>query len=111
MHLYITSSARHTNETKNRHQSPYTQLNKNLQKNLSKFVKQVESSDKVSVSLPVFFLSFAAEALERDHFMSPEEAKDFGLIDKVLAHPPLGESSLNPGDQTTQDSTSGETAS
>ena len=24
------------------------------------------------------------EALERDKFMSPEEAKDFGLIDKVV---------------------------
>ncbi|MFZ9438605.1 MAG: ATP-dependent Clp protease proteolytic subunit, partial [Candidatus Fonsibacter ubiquis] len=24
------------------------------------------------------------EALERDKFMSPEEAKDFGIIDKVV---------------------------
>lgn len=25
--------------------------------------------------------------MERDNFMSPVEAKEFGLIDKVLAHP------------------------
>jgi len=25
------------------------------------------------------------KTLDRDHFMSPEEAVDFGLIDKVLA--------------------------
>ncbi|XP_071811209.1 ATP-dependent Clp protease proteolytic subunit, mitochondrial-like isoform X2 [Apostichopus japonicus] len=28
-------------------------------------------------------------AMERDSFMTPEEAKEFGLIDKVLEHPPL----------------------
>ncbi|XP_046846237.1 ATP-dependent Clp protease proteolytic subunit-like [Xenia sp. Carnegie-2017] len=28
------------------------------------------------------------EALERDNFLSPEEAKDFGLIDRVLSQPP-----------------------
>ncbi|KAK2555101.1 ATP-dependent Clp protease proteolytic subunit [Acropora cervicornis] len=27
-------------------------------------------------------------ALERDKFMSPDEARAFGLIDKVLSHPP-----------------------
>lgn len=26
-------------------------------------------------------------SIERDTFMSPEEAKEFGIIDKVLAHP------------------------
>ena len=26
--------------------------------------------------------------MERDKFMSPSEAKDFGLIDKILEHPP-----------------------
>lgn len=31
------------------------------------------------------------KGLERDKFMSPEEAKDFGLIDRVLSHPPLTE--------------------
>lgn len=25
--------------------------------------------------------------MERDNFMSPIQAKEFGLIDKVLAHP------------------------
>lgn len=27
-------------------------------------------------------------AMERDRYMSPMEAQDFGLIDKVLVHPP-----------------------
>jgi len=31
--------------------------------------------------------------------MSPEEAKDFGLIDRVLSHPPSTEHTL-PTDQT-----------
>ncbi len=26
--------------------------------------------------------------MERDKFMSPEEAKEFGLIDVILEHPP-----------------------
>lgn len=28
--------------------------------------------------------------MERDKFMSPEEAKHFGIIDKVLTRPPKG---------------------
>ena len=27
--------------------------------------------------------------MDRDNFMSPQEALEFGLIDKVLDHPPL----------------------
>ena len=27
--------------------------------------------------------------MERDRFMSPTEAKEFGLIDNVLEHPPV----------------------
>ncbi|KAL4236095.1 hypothetical protein ACF0H5_004481 [Mactra antiquata] len=34
-------------------------------------------------------------AMERDNFMSPEEAKDFGLIDHVLEKPPVLENSGN----------------
>ena len=30
-------------------------------------------------------------ALERDNFMSPEDAKDFGLIDEIVASRPKGE--------------------
>ena len=26
--------------------------------------------------------------MERDKFLSPAEAKDFGIIDKILDHPP-----------------------
>ena len=33
-------------------------------------------------------LSFIEQNMERDKFMSPYEAKDFGLIDKILEHPP-----------------------
>lgn len=29
----------------------------------------------------------AAKSVERDNFMSPTQAKQFGIIDKVLAHP------------------------
>jgi len=28
-----------------------------------------------------------AKSMERDNFMSPTQAKEFGIIDKVLAHP------------------------
>ncbi|XP_023211092.1 ATP-dependent Clp protease proteolytic subunit-like isoform X1 [Centruroides sculpturatus] len=31
------------------------------------------------------------ESMERDRFMNPEQAKEFGLIDTVLAHPPTME--------------------
>lgn len=30
--------------------------------------------------------------MERDNFMSPTQAKEFGIIDKVLAHPMQEES-------------------
>ena len=33
-------------------------------------------------------LSFIEKNMDRDKFMSPSEAKDFGLIDKILEHPP-----------------------
>merc|ERR1712087_154707 len=33
-------------------------------------------------------LQFIHDNMERDHFMSPLEAKEFGLIDKILEHPP-----------------------
>ena len=36
----------------------------------------------------------AEEALERDNFLSPEEAKEFGLIDRVLSQPPSNDSDL-----------------
>ena len=32
-------------------------------------------------------LTFIEQALERDKFMSPIEAREFGLIDQVLDHP------------------------
>ncbi len=35
------------------------------------------------------------ESMERDKFMSPEEAKQFGFIDNVLEHPPVINESQN----------------
>lgn len=29
--------------------------------------------------------------MERDKFMSPSDAKEFGIIDKILEHPPMQE--------------------
>lgn len=37
--------------------------------------------------LPLFPV-FVESVIERDRYMSPMEAQDFGLIDKVLVHPP-----------------------
>jgi len=33
-------------------------------------------------------LELITNSMERDRFMSPVEAKEFGIIDKVLDHPP-----------------------
>lgn len=30
----------------------------------------------------------AESSMERDKFMSPKDARDFGIIDKILDHPP-----------------------
>jgi len=43
------------------------------------------------------------EALERDKFLSPVEAKDFGLIDEVVTHRPAG-AEKGVGDATGNDS-------
>lgn len=34
------------------------------------------------------WIVFAADAMERDRFLSPAEALGFGLIDSILEHPP-----------------------
>lgn len=33
-------------------------------------------------------LEYIYENMERDKFMSPDEALEFGIIDKILQHPP-----------------------
>jgi len=33
-------------------------------------------------------VSVTEQSMERDKFMSPADAKEFGLIDKILDHPP-----------------------
>merc|ERR1719175_153521 len=44
-------------------------------------------------------LEFIHESLERDKFMNPTQAKEFGLIDKILEHPPKpGSSAENQSD-------------
>jgi ATP-dependent Clp protease protease subunit len=35
-----------------------------------------------------FYFIFAESSMERDHFMSPEEAKIFGLVDEVIERRP-----------------------
>lgn len=42
--------------------------------------------------------------MERDHFMSPTEAKEFGIVDKVLANP-LQEQSTETAEENTSSST------
>jgi len=36
----------------------------------------------------------AEQSMERDKFMNPTEAKEFGLIDVVVEHPPLPTSNV-----------------
>jgi len=38
--------------------------------------------------LNLICLTFLEASLERDRFMDPTEAKEFGIIDEVLVHPP-----------------------
>ena len=45
----------------------------------------------------IFYLNLAEKELERDKFLSADEAKDFGLVDRVLSHPPITESPLSNG--------------
>ena len=47
----------------------------------------------------IFYLNLAEKELERDKFLSADEAKDFGLVDRVLSHPPITESPLSNGDK------------
>lgn len=39
--------------------------------------------------------------MERDYFMSPTEAQEFGIIDKVLTSPPLQKSTSTTTSVTT----------
>ena len=47
----------------------------------------------------IFYLNLAEKELERDKFLSAHEAKDFGLVDRVLSHPPITENPLSNGDK------------
>ena len=40
------------------------------------------------LSLSLYHLSSKEQVTDRDKFMSPEEAKKFGIIDHVLSHRP-----------------------
>ncbi|KAL0279670.1 UNVERIFIED_CONTAM: hypothetical protein PYX00_001175 [Menopon gallinae] len=52
---------------------------------LIKIKKQINQLYVKHTGLPVEKIE---SSLERDKFMSPSEAKEFGLIDKILDHPP-----------------------
>lgn len=45
-------------------------------------------------------LEFVEKNMERDNFMSPHEAKTFGLIDKILEHPPKSDETPNLSKET-----------
>ena len=47
----------------------------------------------------IFYLNLAEKELERDKFLSADDAKDFGLVDRVLSHPPITEGPLSNGDK------------
>ena len=47
----------------------------------------------------IFYFNLTEKELERDKFLSADEAKDFGLVDRVLSHPPITESPLSNGDK------------
>lgn len=48
-------------------------------------MKAVNKKKKMKIC--PFFSLLTEQHLERDKFMTPEEAKDYGIIDKVLEHP------------------------
>lgn len=58
-------------------------------------VIQAEEIQKLKARLTEIYAKHSGQStdmlyakMERDHFLSPEEAKDIGLIDSVLEHPP-----------------------
>ena len=55
---------------------------------VSNYYRIVQLNFTICVAIIHFFL-LAEPIMERDRFMSPEEAAEWGLIDKVLEHPPL----------------------
>ncbi len=53
-------------------------------------------------------LEYIQNSMERDKFMSPSEALEFGIIDKILEHPPKhGESPSHEKDASDQESVQG----
>lgn len=46
------------------------------------------------------FFYFSEQNMERDNFMTPEKAKEFGLIDAVLSRPPVIEDEKKPSETT-----------
>ena len=51
--------------------------------------------DKIYVRHTGKELSYIEDNMERDKFMSPKEAMEFGLVDRILEHPPRQESIRN----------------
>ncbi len=44
-------------------------------------------------------LDVIESSMDRDKFLSPEEAKDFGIIDQIVVHRPLPEDEAKPGNE------------
>ena len=62
-------------------------------------VPQISVFVHAGILVFIFYLNLAEKELERDKFLSADEAKDFGLVDRVLSHPPITESPLSNGDK------------
>jgi hypothetical protein len=73
-----------------------TQTKKSNKQNLCKTHRKTDRRNRLKKSIPLvlFHLSLRVDffyeleqVMERDKFMSAEEAVKFGLIDKILTHP------------------------
>merc|ERR1719289_447560 len=49
---------------------------------------QAEEITNLKKQLNLIYVQHTDQTLERDKFMDPTQAKEFGLIDTILEHPP-----------------------
>lgn len=59
-----------------------------IQIHAEEIIKMKKQLNEIYVKHTGQNLAFIEANMERDKFMSPVEAKAFGLIDKILEHPP-----------------------
>ncbi|KAL8582073.1 hypothetical protein ACOMHN_003994 [Nucella lapillus] len=67
-----------------------------IQIQAEEIVKLKKQINKIYVKHTGQALDLIENSIERDRFMSPHEAKEFGLIDNVLEHPPTMEEEEGP---------------